>query len=439
MKTQNTENNRVFEINTLEAANEVEQYVIDLRRDFHLHPELSLQEERTIKVVTEELTKMGIEYEIVPNGGVISFIEGNQEGKSLILRADLDALPMKEETQNLKETKVVLSQNDNAAHTCGHDGHSAMLLGAAKILSQNKQYLKGKVILAFEQAEEIGGGIYELLNRLLKIGADGVWGIHLKSDVPSGKISVDSGPRMASAFSFDVIIRGKSGHGSRPDLATSPLDCFTNFYDNLRVMRLNKLDPFNPITFSIGSISAGSASNVIPETLQFSGTARFLQYEQGEKAEKEFKSLLKNICDLHNCTYEYVKEPNAMNLFVYNEENCAAIALNSIKNAIGENAIIHYPAWMASESFGFYQKYFPGVFAFLGIENFEKGTGAEHHNAHFDIDEDVLKLGVASTVQYTFDFLNSEKELNYQSEKKELKDLFIEIGFPVPSWATDQE
>lgn len=433
MKTLDAETHSVLPINALEAAKEVEQYVIKLRRDFHLHPEIGLQEERTIKVVTDELAKMGIEYEVVPHGGVIGVIEGEQDGKSLILRADLDALPMKEEAKNLKETKVVISQNDQAAHTCGHDGHTAMLLGAAKILSQNKRHVKGKVILAFEQAEEIGGGIYRILNRLLEIGADGVWGIHLKSDIPSGRISVDPGPRMAGAFSFNIIIQGKSGHGSRPDLAVSPLDCFTSFYDNLRVMRLNSLNPFNPITYSIGSISAGSAANVIPETLQFSGTARYLHYQQGKNAEKEFKRLLEKICDLHNCTYEFVQEPIAMDLNVYNEENCAAIALNSVKNSLGENALINYPAWMASEPFAFYQKYFPGIFAFLGIENHEKGSGAEHHNAYFDIDEDVLRLGVASTVQYTFDFLNSDKEINYKSEKKNLRELFTEIGFPMPS------
>ncbi|MFC6604806.1 peptidase dimerization domain-containing protein [Ectobacillus funiculus] len=205
-------------------------------------------------------------------------------------------------------------------------------------------------------------GIYKILNRLIEIGADGVWGIHLKSDIPSGKISVDAGPRMAGFFTFNIRIKGKSGHGSRPDLAISPLDCFTDFYTHLKAMRLNTLDPFNAITYSIGSISAGAASNIIPETLQFSGTCRYLNYEQGLRAEHEFKRILEKTCELHKCTYEFITEPKAVDLFVYNQEDCASVALEAVKTSIGEDTVYHYPAWMASETFAYYQKYFPGVF-----------------------------------------------------------------------------
>lgn len=402
-------NLRMDDRDTLLLAKEVEQYVIKLRRDLHVHPEISMQEVRTMKVVTDELEKMGIQHEIVPDGGIIGIIEGEKEGKSIILRADLDALPMNEEETNLKQKKIVVSQNKGAAHTCGHDGHTAMLLGAAKILTRNKDKVNGKVILAFEQGEEIGGGIQNLLQRLIEIGADGVWGIHLKSDLPSGKISVDSGPRMAAAFLFDVVIKGKSGHGSRPDLAISPLDCFTDFYNNLRAMRLNALNPFQAITYSIGNISAGSAANVIPEDLRFSGTARYLHYEQGVKAEQQLMRILEKTCDLHHCTFEFMTKPEASDLLVYNEEYCASIAEDAVRSSLGESALTNHPAWMASEPFAQYQKHFPGVFAFVGIQNEEKGTGAEHHNAHFDLDEDVLTLGVATTVQYTIDFLQNEK------------------------------
>lgn len=416
-------------LDTLQAAKEVDDYVIKIRRDLHLHPEIGLQEVRTIKVVTEELAKMGIQYEIVSNGGIIGFIEGNQPGKSLILRADLDALPMKEEENNLKGKKVVVSKTDEAAHTCGHDGHTAMLLGAAKILMQHRDKLKGRVILAFEQGEEMGGGIYKLLTRLREIGADGIWGIHLKSDIPSGKISVDPGPRMASSFSFNVIIKGKSGHGSRPDLSIAPLDCFTDFYSNLKAMRLNALDPFQAITYSIGTITSGSAANIIPETLQFSGTARYLEYDQGVQAEKEFKWILDKVCDLHRCTYEFVTEPKATDLVVFNEKDCAQIAASAIEKSVGPEVLYSHPAWMASETYAFYKKYFPGVFAFVGIQNLSKGIGAEHHNAFFDLDEDALKLGVAATVQYAIDFLDYPDAIPFEPEDKSVKNLLIDMGF----------
>ena len=413
---------------TLNQAKKIEQYVIDIRRDLHENPEISGEEVRTIKLITGELEKLNLEYEIIPDGGIISIIEGKLPGKSIVLRGDIDALPMKEEATNLKGPRSVISKTKNAAHMCGHDGHTAMLLGAAKILAEHKDEMKGKVILAFEQGEESWYGITNLMRRLVEIGADGVWGIHLKADMPSGKISVDPGPRMAGSLIFDVIIKGRGGHGSRPDLASTPLDVFTDLYNNLKSMRMNTLDPFQTITFSIGSVHAGTVANIIPENLQFNGTFRFLHYEQGLRAEKEFKRLLEKLCDLHDCTFEYVAEPKAKNLLVYNQEDCAAIALEAVKKSLGEDAVASHPAWMASESFSFYQKYFPGTFAFLGVENPEKGTGADNHNPHFDIDEDILKLGVAATVQYALDFLDNDKEINFVPEQKTVREVAIDAG-----------
>lgn len=414
---------------TLQLAQQIEDYVIGIRRDLHRHPEIGLKEVRTMKVVTEELSKMGIRYEMVPDGGIIGIIEGNQAGKTLILRADLDALPMKEEKNNLTMKKVVVSHTDQAAHTCGHDGHTAMLLGAAKILSQHQDKVKGKVLLAFEQGEEMGGGIFNLLKRLCEIGADGVWGIHLKSDIPTGKISVEQGPRMAASFSFHVLIKGKSGHGSRPDLSIAPLDCFTDFYSNLKAMRLSSLDPYKTITYSIGTINSGTASNIIPEDLQFSGTARYLDFEQGAHAAKEFKRILEKVCDLHHCTYEFITEPKECDLIVSNQKDCAQIAKVAIEKTVGDDALYTSPAWMASESFAFYEKYFPGVFAFVGIQNLEKGIGAEHHNVFFDLDEEALKLGVAATVQYAIDFLNNDNEIHFTPDTRDIKSLFVANGF----------
>ncbi len=418
-------------MDTLRLAEEVENYVIGIRRDLHEHPEISMEEERTIDRVISELNKMNIKYEIVPHGGVIGFIEGEDPGKTIILRADLDALPMKESTNNLIQAKTVVSKNNEAAHMCGHDGHTAMLLGSAKILAENKDKLNGNVLLAFEQGEEEDQGIYRILKRLVEIGADGVWGIHLKNDIPTGKISVDPGPRMAGLFEFDVIIHGKSGHGSRPDLAISPVACFVDFYEDLQAFRVRKLNPFKPITFSVGCIQAGSSANVIPDDLRFKGTARYLHEDQGEKGLQEFIRLLGEACHKHNCKYEFVKKPVPVDIFVYNDETCSEIAVKSITNAIGKDSVTEYFAWMASEPFGFYQQYFPGVFAFVGIQNDEEGVGAEHHNAHFDIDEDALKYGVASTVQYTLDFLNGDEEIPFQEETRDVKKLFKDMNFEI--------
>lgn len=396
-------------IDILALSEKVEDYVIRTRRKLHERPELSMQETETIQFVCNELSKMDIPFEIVQDGGIIGTIRSKNGGKTLILRADLDALPMQESETNLKQRKKVISKVPGVAHTCGHDAHTAMLLGVAKILTEYNVHLNGTVLLVFEQGEEVGGGIRHLTKRLIELGADGIWGIHLKNDLPSGKISVEAGPRMAAPLPFDVTIKGKGGHGSRPDLAASPIDCFVDFHAQLTKLVQHKLHPHKPITFSIGSLHAGSAANVIPETVQFAGTARFLHKEQGKSFEKIFKHTLAYCTKLHGCDYDYTIEPKARHTLVYNDEICAAIAKKAVTKSIGENALQSFPAWMASEPFSIYQAFFPGIFAFLGIYNENEGTGADHHNVHFDVDEAVLKLGVAATVQFAIDFLQAPK------------------------------
>jgi amidohydrolase len=409
----------------------LEEYIVQIRRELHRFPEISGEEKHTIRLITNQLKEMDISFEVIENGGIIGIIEGSKPGKSIILRADFDALPMKENTHNLKGIKNVVSQNENVAHTCGHDGHTAMLLGAAKQLARHKDQITGRVILAFEQGEENGRGIYRLLKRLIEIGADGIWGIHIKPDIPSMKISVDKGPRMASLFIYKVTIKGVGGHGSRPDLANAPLDAFTDFYQQLKNMRVNTLNPFDPLTFSVGNVQTGSSHNVISDTLTFSGTFRYLHYEQGKHAEQEFKRILQRICELHGCQYEYEIEPKASDITVYNNDECTTIAQEAVQQSAGRNALYTYPAWMASETFAFYQKYFPGVFAFLGTENAKKGTGADNHHPQFDIDEDTLKLGVMVTIKNALLFLDYNKDILFEPETRDPKDLIIEAGLRI--------
>lgn len=411
-------------IDPRKLGKEVDDYVIRIRRHLHKYPEVSMEEAKTMQFICRELKQMDIPYEVVPDGGIIGTITGaNPMGKTLLLRADLDALPMQESKMNLRKEKTVMSTVTGVAHTCGHDAHMAMLLGVGKQLAKYRAQLPGTVLLVFEQGEEIGGGIVNLMNHLVEMDIDGVWGIHVKNDLPSGKISVEAGPRMAAPLPFEVTIKGKGGHGSRPDLANSPIDCFVDFHAQLSKMRLQQLDPHGPVTFSVGALQAGSAANIIPESLTFAGTFRFLHIEQGEKIEMFFKKTLTSVCQLHQCEFEFVMEPRAKDLLVFNNEQCSQIAEQSVEKSIGKNALQSYPAWMASEPFAFYQAFFPGVFAFLGIQNEAKGTGADHHNIHFDVDEDVLQLGVAATIQYTFDFLQYDKPIKFVRQFKTVDEL----------------
>lgn len=410
------------------SEEKLESYVIGIRRKMHENPEISGEETETIKLITSELEKLSIPFEVIDNGGIVGIIEGGKDGKTIVLRADIDALPMKEDPNNLVGPKKTVSKTDKAAHTCGHDAHSAILLGAAHILKAQADEITGRIILAFEQGEEDGRGIYRLLKRLVELGADGVWGLHMKADIPSGQVSVEAGPRMASVFPFSVKLTGSGGHGSRPDLASSPLDAFTDFYQKLTAMRMQNLNPFDPVTFSVGKLDYGSAANIIGDSLTFSGTFRYLHHEQGIQAAQTFKKLLAATCELYNCSYEYLRQPFAADFTIYNDEKCAQIAAKAISARLGKDVLTTHPAWMASEPFAFYQKYFPGIFAFLGTENKALGTGADNHHPQFDIDESTLMLGVKMTVAYAEEFLAYEGEIPYQKESRPVHEVMQEAN-----------
>ena len=256
-----------------ELAKAVDPYVVSMRRYFHENPELSNQEDKTIERIGQELDAMGIRYEVVPKGGIIGYIEGTKpgKGKTVLLRADCDALPVLEKKDNLAGPRVCCSKVDGVMHACGHDGHTAILLGAAKILNEHKDEIAGKIILFFERAEENGGGMPQMLAYMDKHGitADTCYGTHLFAMLESGKIGLITGGTMSTAMGFNITIHGKGGHGSRPDQANSPIDCFVAIYNALQAARLTKITPFKPLTLSVGLLQAGAVSNVIPNDLTF--------------------------------------------------------------------------------------------------------------------------------------------------------------------------
>ena len=238
-----------------------EPELIALRRFFHQHPEIGGQELATSQKIDQELTAAGIWHQPVPGGGMVAVIQGAGEGRTLLLRTDIDALPMEESPTNLKQQKAVCSQNLGAAHTCGHDGHMAMLLEAAKLLQEHRGEFLGRVVLAFESAEETGNGILPLMDELMKLGRiDGSWGIHLLAELPVGKISVDPGPRTSTPIHFGVKIIGKGGHASRPDQCVNPLDVFTDIYQGTNHLLAVEASPFYPVKHGIGVINYGTVT-----------------------------------------------------------------------------------------------------------------------------------------------------------------------------------
>lgn len=392
--------------------------LVKLRRYFHEHPELSNVEDATCDTIQKKLEEYGIRTEVVEHGGVFGFID-NGPGKTVLMRADIDGLPIQETETNLNQKRVCVSKNPGVMHACGHDGHISMLLTEAKILQEIKDQWSGRVIFMFERAEEGSDATQHLMPYLLKQNIDYCYGTHVRWDVPAGKINVEKGAAMAGGFAFQIKIKGHGGHGSRPDLSQSPIDCFHAFYGNLQALRMRDVNPLECLTLSIGTVQAGSAYNVIPNELFFGGSSRFFSYEHaGKKFYDDFLKLLKNECDNYDCTYELVRMKQPL-LEVRNNPVCGDYARKAVAKYLGEDALYDVEPWMASETFGLTLSLFPGVFTFTGIANKEKGCGGNHHTPQFDIDEEGLRAGVVAGVGYTLEMLAAKPEIEFKQNTED--------------------
>lgn len=396
-------------------------HVTALRRHFHAHPELSQKEFATMDCIEAELSRLGIRTVRVPHGGVFGFLEGARPGWTVLMRSDIDALPIQESETNLSRKKACVSENPGVSHACGHDGHMAMLLTEAKILAEHREDWDGRIVFMFEEAEEMGErGIAPMLRYLdeQKVHIDVCWGSHVMYCVPAGKIALMDGAMLAGAFFFRVVLHGKSGHGSMPHLAVNPIDCFTAFAAALSSYRMRAVRPDTSFTYSFGMVQAGDTPNVIPDTLTFAGTARYLDNESGEAFRTHFWTLLRRVCEDFGCTAEAVEDqffPATVNT-----KEAAEIGRRAAAEVLGEDALCQMPPWMAAETFSITELTYPGVFAFTGIQNEDVGSGANHHTPEFDIDERGLVCGVKAALAYVLTMLREKPDFP-SFHKKELE------------------
>lgn len=252
-------------MNILELARHEKNLVVGLRRYFHENPELSQKEFKTMDFIEKKLNGWGIETVRIPHGGIFGVLDSGKPGWTMLMRADIDALPIDEDSCNLKGKKICVSKNAGVMHACGHDGHMAMLLTEAKILAEHKEEWEGKIILMFEEAEEMGErGIAPLLRYLRdnRIHVDACFGTHVKWDLSAGKVGILYGSVMAGAYFFRVKIHGKSGHGSRPDMAHSPIECFVTIANELRAYRMRAVAPEESLTYSFGCVEGLSLIHI---------------------------------------------------------------------------------------------------------------------------------------------------------------------------------
>ena len=243
-----------------------------------------------------------------------------------------------------------------------------------------------------------------MMKALEAYSIDTCFGIHVYAELEEGKLSLQSGPRMAALTAFTVKVNGRGGHGSRPDLAVNPLMCAANILVNLNNIWSQELDPTKVVTMGITTMKCGEKGNVIADSAEFSGSLRYMDVGEGKKAFEAIKRVCQWVAKAHRCTVEYPKIFESPYV-VYNDEECTAAARRAAEEVLGKSCLKDCPMWFATESMAVYQEKYPGVFAFLGIRNPEKGYGAGHHTKEFDLNEQILKNGVMAAAGYVFEYL----------------------------------
>lgn len=408
-----------------EQIKKYEEYMTDVRRYLHQNPELSGQEEKTLAYIEGELTGFGIETLRVCPGGVLGIINKGKEGRTVLLRADVDALPVEEDACNQRGKKVCVSKVAGVMHACGHDMHTAMLLGAARVIQENREEFPGQVVVFFEQAEEIGGRLAEVVKVLEQgeIRPDVCYGAHVRWDIPSGKVALLDGAAMAGGFGFDVVLHGEGGHGSRPDIAHSPIDCFAAIHMRLNALRMTHVAPEQVLTYSLGIVQGGDAANVIPGSLRFAGTVRSFDVDGAcEAFAQAMRAVIEGEAKLHGCRAEFLRYTRPV-YETRNDPQAVALAKRAIVAHGGTDVLTQGSTWMASESLSVLLRLYPGVLAFVGIQNEALGSGANHHTPQFDVDDAAMQNGTCAAVAFAYEALRGEGITGFTRRIESMEDL----------------
>lgn len=373
----------------LKLGQEFEADVIRWRRELHRFPELGGQEFRTAAMVEAQAEKLGLAVLKAGQTGRIAILDTGKQGKTVLLRADMDALPVPEHPENRKGKRVVISENPGCSHACGHDAHTAMLLGAMEILAALREELCGRVVFCFESDEETGTGWPQQIPVLETLNIDRCFAIHVFSGLESGVVNIADGSRMSGMVAVNADFVGRGGHGSRPDLSVNPVFAAAAALGNLASAAANQVESGEILTLGITSIQGGLAFNVIPDRARVLGSMRYFKKAVGEQALLMLKNVFDHTAAIHRCTVEYDPQTRIYLEPTVNDPEVAALA----RTAIPAQWQGHCDRWYASETFSVYLSRWPGALAFLGILNEEVGSGAEHHNERFDVDEGVLWRG----------------------------------------------
>jgi amidohydrolase len=377
--------------------------MVATRRDLHAHPELAFEEKRTSALVAEKLKEMGLEPQSgVGKTGVLATVRGGKSGKTVLLRADMDALPIQEDNP-----VPYRSQTPGKMHACGHDCHTSVLLGIARRLTRERESLRGTVKLCFQPAEECGGGAEAMIadGALESPKPDAAFGIHVWQDLDLGQVGITSGPMMAAVDEFSVTVTGKGAHAAMPHLSVDPVACLAHVVTALQTIASRNVSPLDAVVVSVTQLKAGSAFNIIPESAWLNGTVRVFDEAVWTALPNRFERVVRGVCEAFGCKAEI--KYHRSNRPTINDPAMAAIARAAAVDVVGEKNIVDGIRTMGGEDFSAFLKRVPGCFIAVGSRNRERGLVWDHHHPRFDVDEASLEIGAEVLLRAAHRFLAS--------------------------------
>lgn len=379
--------------------------LIAVRRDLHQHPELGFEEVRTAGIVATKLRALGLEPRTeVGRTGVTCTIRGGKPGRTVLLRADMDALPIQEENDT-----PYRSQSAGKMHACGHDCHTSILIAIAKRLVAQQKDLAGTVVLCFQPAEELGGpkgGAEAMIqDGALDPKPDAAFGLHVWQDLPLGVVGVTEGPWMAAVDEFTVTVKGKGAHAAMPQGSIDPVVCAAHMVTALQSLVSRNTDPFQQLVVSVTQLRAGSAFNIIPETAWFNGTIRLFDRELWTRVPGQFERVVKGVAAAFGCEADILYERG--NMPTVNDKAMCAFARTAATEVVGAANLRDDVRTMGGEDFSSFLARVPGVFIAVGSRNEDKGLVHEHHHPRFDVDEESLRIGAEILLRTALNYLAS--------------------------------
>ncbi len=377
-----------------------QDYAVEMRRDFHMHPEISGEEVRTSGRIVEELTKMGIPCERVNELNVVGLIDTGRPGKTIAIRGDIDALPMQEEIDLPFKSTI-----DGKMHSCGHDAHGGILLATAKAIKENIDEFSGKIYVCFQYGEEIGVGALEIVEYLKqKGGVDHVFATHVTPLVPTGTIMMRDGGMFAGAAMWEIVVTGKGGHGAQPHLVCDPIKPLCDIIPRISALPVNKINLFDQIVVSPCTFNSGTAANIIPETATASGTIRYFTFEGFELVKELIAKVVENVAASYGAKGEFMLTDQA--------GGTPPVINSASANAIGREAaveagiqIINSDPIMGSDNYSCFVREFDGFYCMLGLG--KKDALVSHHNPKFFIEEEGFAGGIEFFLRCADKFLKA--------------------------------